>query len=199
METFWLVLRKTKTIFCVLFVKFKVAVKIIIFWCSVWALTYRNDFYYLDVIEFKRYSATTRISVLFNNLGCIFPKISMAYNLDETVERQEKRLFQRKSPSPHKSVLFARFWTSAKKTLSDSKSWTSDNKTLAYSTILIIFLKTFHFVYISCLLLRLYRTFVDILLFIRSFDKNKSILMNKISICLYWHHMIELDFLDFIV
>ena len=75
------------------FLKLKVPFKNTVYRCWIWALIYTNDFYNLDLIEFKGYNEPTCILIPFTNLGGIFQKISITYNLGQNCWDEMKNLF----------------------------------------------------------------------------------------------------------
>ena len=95
----WVSFKENKDNFFVFYlVKVKVAFKNTIFWCWIWALIHTNQFYNLELTEFK-----------FCDLGLFFQKASITYNLGQNCRDNRKSIFQQKNPSPPKSMLFAKF------------------------------------------------------------------------------------------
>ena len=58
-------------------------------------LIHANQFYNLELIEFKAYTAPTCISIPLNNLGWFFEKISITYNLGQNCWDKIENLFFR--------------------------------------------------------------------------------------------------------
>ena len=91
----------------------KVAFKNTIFWCWIWALIHTNYFYNLELVEFKACSAPTCISIPVSNFGWFFQKISITFNLGQTVETKQKFYFSVKkfiSPQINAVCKVLRFW-----------------------------------------------------------------------------------------
>ena len=101
MQTFGLVLKKIKIIFCVLLGKIEGNFK-----CWIWVLIYINHFYNLDLVEFKFYNAPTSTPMPLINLEHFFQKISTTYKL---FGENKKFIFNQKNPYCPKSMLSAKF------------------------------------------------------------------------------------------
>ena len=79
----------------------KAAFKNTISWCWIWALIHANNFYHLELIEFKAYRTPTCISIPLSNFGWFFKKISITYNLGQTCWDKIENLFSsEKIPLP---------------------------------------------------------------------------------------------------
>ena len=86
---------------CFIWRKLKVAFKSTIFWCWIWALIDANHFYNLELIQFKSYSTPTFISIPLSNLGWLFQKISITYNLGQNCCDKIENLFFSETASVH--------------------------------------------------------------------------------------------------
>ena len=95
---------------CFIWQQLKVAFKSTIFWCWIWALIDANHFYNLELIQFKSYSTPTCISIPLSNLGWLFQKISITYNLGQNCwDKIENLCSSEKSPLPPNQCCWQRF------------------------------------------------------------------------------------------